>query len=326
MNQTRKTKIIFNVFDLVLTPYKDDEDSITSNSILKDCIDYINNERIKNRKVVVFDRNNGKNETDKRELFVTSISYSPKDKLWKGRIALLRDNRTPLVYNRDNFSITPLSSLGDTYLLETTHFLIDDSGHHPRFFYEYNYHGPRILDLEYYIRQITNKILKSSKSCKAKTHMNSSIKDVLESMSEVLNFKIKANSNKLAYLNNEIGESFLGNMQALANTVNPVSLRVEATFKSRGVKVDSKFQNLQAVKFVKKLLGKAESNNEILEDIEEFQLEYEKEDGSNDSLNLLKGKVEFEIECELETKGNVKTRSLFDNSMEPFREYIKTLS
>lgn len=326
MNQPRKTKIIFNVFDLVLTPYKDDEDSITSNSILKECIEYINNERIKNRKVVVFDRNNGKNETDKRELFVTSISYNHKDKLWKGRIALLRDNRTPLVYNRDNFSITPLSSLGDTSLLETTHFLIDDSGDHPRFFYEYNYHGPRILDLEYYIRQITNKILKSSKSCKAKTHMNSSIKDVLDSMSEVLNFKIKANPNKLAYLNKEIGESFIGNMQALANTVNPVAIRVEATFKSRGVKVDSKFQNLQAVKFVKNLLGKAESNNEILDDIEEFQLEYEKEDGSNDSLNLLKGKVEFEIECELETKGNVKPRSLFDSSMEPFREYIKTLS
>src|SRR5690554_7353628 len=97
MKQPRTDKILFNVFDLVLTPYKDDEDSVTSNAILKECIEYINNERINNRKVVVFDRNNGKNETDKRELFVTSISYNHKDRLWKGRIALLRDNRTPLV-------------------------------------------------------------------------------------------------------------------------------------------------------------------------------------------------------------------------------------
>lgn len=76
MTQTRKTSVLFNVFDLALTPYKGDVESITSNVILKECIDYINNERINNKKVVVFDRNNGKNQTDKRELFVTSISYS----------------------------------------------------------------------------------------------------------------------------------------------------------------------------------------------------------------------------------------------------------
>lgn len=326
MQNERTTKIIFNVFDLNLTPYSDDDQSINSCTILKNCIQYINDERIKNNKVVVFDRNNGKSQSDKRELFVTSIAYSATDRLYKGRIALLRDNRTPLVYNRDNFSITPLSELGDTSLLETTHFMIDLSGVCPRFFYEYNYHGPRILDFEYYIRQITKKILRSSKSCKVSIHMNNKIQDVIDSLSEVINFKIKANPNKLAYLNNEIGESFIGNMQALANSVNPLAIRVEAIFKTRKVEVDSKSGNKQAVTFVRKLLGKAKSNNEILDDIDEFQLEYEKEDGSNDSLNLLKGKIEFEITCKLGKKGNVNTRSLFENCIKPFKEYIKIKS
>ena len=326
MQNERTSKIIFNVFDLNLTPYSDDDQSINSCNILKNCIQYINDERIKNNKVVVFDRNNGKSQSDKRELFVTSIAYSPKDRLYKGRIALLRDNRTPLVYNRDNFSITPLSELGDTSLLETTHFMIDLSGVLPRFFYEYNYHGPRILDFEYYIRQITKKILRSSRSCKVSIHMNNKIQDVIDNLSEVINFKIKANPNKLAYLNKEIGESFIGNMQALANSVNPQAIRVEAIFKTRKVEVDSKSGNKQAVTFVRKLLGKAKSNSEILDDIDEFQLEYEKEDGSNDSLNLLKGKIEFEIICKLGKKGNVNTRSLFENCIKPFKEYIKIKS
>lgn len=322
MTTERKTDIIFNIFDLNLKPFKGEENIASSIKILKECIDYINDERTKNGRAVVIDRNGGKIDSEKRELFITSIAYSHKDGLYKGRIALLRNNRTPLVYNKDNYSISPLSELGDASIAETTHFLIDSSGSYPIFFYEYNYHGPRISDIEYYIRQITNKVLRSSTACKARIHMSITIKDVLDNISDVLNFRIKANHKKLAFLNKEIGESFIGNMQALANTVKPVTMRIEAFFRSRNSKVDSGYKNLAAVKFVKKLLETANNNDTVLDEIEEFYLEFEREDGSDDAINLLKGKVELIVSSDLEVSGNVKMRSLFENSIPIFKEYL----
>ena len=157
--------------------------------------------------------------------------------------------------------------------------------------------------------------------------MSINIKDVLDEIRDVLNFKIKANPKKLAYLNREVGESFIGNMQALANPVDPVAIRIEAFFKSRKIdKSEEKkmpaIKAIKAVNFVKGLLVSANKRDEILDDIEEFQLEFEKEDGTEHTLNLLKGKVEYSVECELEEGGNVKARSLFDNSIPIFKHYL----
>lgn len=324
MSSTKKTNIIYNIFDLVLKPFKSESELNTSSKILRECIDYINNERLDNRRAVVMDRNAGKKDLEKRELFITSIAFSHPDGVWKGRMALLRNNRTPLVYNKDNFSISPLSELGEASIAETTHFIIDCKGDVPIFMFEFNSHGPRILDIEYYIRQITWKILKSSTACKANIRMKISINEVLSSLSDVLNFKIKANPKKLAYLNSEISESFIGNMQALANTVSPQAIRIEAFFRARNTKVDSKFKNIAAVKFVTGLLTSASKNSEILDEIEEFHLEFEKLDGSEDTINLLKGKVELEAESELEVGGNVKMKSLFETAIPVFKEYLNT--
>src|SRR5690606_1001 len=107
---------------------KGEENIACSVKILKECIEYINDERTKHGRAVVIDRNGGKSDSEKRELFITSIAYSHKDGLYKGRIALLRNNRTPLVYNKDNYSISPLSELGEASIAETTHFLINTSG------------------------------------------------------------------------------------------------------------------------------------------------------------------------------------------------------
>jgi hypothetical protein len=161
-----------------------------------------------NKSKVFIDKSIMDKATKLKVICTASTGTNHIDKLYKGRIALLRNNRTPLVYNKDNYSISPLSELGDASIAETTHFLIDTSGNYPIFFFEYNYHGPRISDIEYYIRQITNKVLRSSTACKASIHMSITIKDVLDNISDVLNFRIKANHKKLAYLNKEIGECF----------------------------------------------------------------------------------------------------------------------
>jgi hypothetical protein len=323
MTINRKTNVTFNIFNLTLKPFKGEENLASSVKILKECVDYINNERTQHRRAVVIDRNGGKKNSEKRELFITSIAYSHNEGFYKGRIALLRNNRTPLIYNKEKYSISPLSELGESSIAETTHFIIDTSGNYPIFLFEYHHHGPRISDIEYYIRQITSKVLRSSTSCKVQIHMNFPIKDVLDNISDVLNFKIKANHKKLAFLNREIGESFIGNMQALANTVNPVTMRIEAFFRTKDTKIESKFKNFAAVKFVKKLLEKANNNDSVLDEIEEFYLEFERGDGTEDTINLLKGKVELIVSTDLEAGGNIKMRSLFENSISSFKEYLK---
>ena len=102
------TTIKFHYFTLNFTPYKEDETKYSSSNILKDCINRINNERTKEQKAIVIDRHESRDEIESRNLFVSSAAYKLEDKIYKCRIALLRDNKIPTLVNKSDYNLTPL--------------------------------------------------------------------------------------------------------------------------------------------------------------------------------------------------------------------------
>ncbi|MEZ7504605.1 hypothetical protein [Flavobacterium sp. Arc2] len=320
---TNKTLIKFHLFDLTFTPYNGTAKS--SKSIIVECLQRINDERTQNGQAIVLDRHEDRKDELPRNLFVASAAYSHNEKIYKCRIALIRAGKIPTLVNKSNYSIAEFNKLDSHDIAEITNFYINVNGKFPVVCCEFNSNGPRVNDIEYYFRQISShKMLRISKSCKASIHMKMPINDVLDSISDVLKFEIKAKPSRLNYLTDEVKGAFIGNMNMLANTIEPRSIKIDAFFRDRGKnsKEVSK-KNLKALAFVKNVLSAIQKDNKIAEEIDDFTLEFEREDGTEDVFNLLKGKVEIEAECSLKTSGNLDTKELFEKVSLQFNDYLK---
>ncbi len=166
-------------------------------------------------------------------------------------------------------------------------------------------------------------MLYKSKACKVQVHMKLPVNEVLESLSDVLKFKIKTRPNKLNFLFQQTSDPFISNMNALANTVKPKSIKIDAFFRERGSQNGKSIKNNLAVAFVKRVLTAIRNNNEIIDDFDDFYLEFEKEDGSDDVFNLVKGKEELTILCPQTSNGNLNTKELFNRTNVQFQDYLK---
>lgn len=317
-----KAKVKFNFFDFLFTPYKDEESNTSSSKILNECIKKINDEKTQKQKAIVINRFEGRKDESQRNLFVSSCVFFPKEKRHKCQIALIREDKIPTLFNKSTYSLTPFDQLGAHAIAETTNFYIDMSGYVPVVCCEFNSFGPRISDIEYYFRQISSlNMLKISRGCRASIHMKLPIGDVLNSITDVLKFEIKSRPNRLSYLYQGINDPFILNINALANTINPKQIKIDAFFRERGKGTSSK-KNTQALGFVKKLLNAVKNNDAIVDDIDDFYLEFERNDGSEDVFNLIKGKEEIVVDCSYKTPGNYDTRELYVNCCIQFEQYI----
>lgn len=320
---SNKTLIKFHLFDLNFTPYNGNTKS--AKSIILDCMQRINDERTKNGQAIVLNRHEDRKDELPRNLFVVSAAYSIPEKIYKCKIALIRAGKIPTLVNKSNYSIAEFNKLESHAIAEVTNFYIDVKGAVPVVCCEFNSNGPRVNDIEYYFRQISShKMLQISKSCKATIHMKMPIKDVLDSIKDVLKFEIKAKPSRLNYLTSAVQGAFISNMNLLAGTIEPKSMKIDAFFRERGnSSKELNKKNLKAVAFVKKILTAIQKDNKIAEDIDDFTIEFEREDGSEDIFNLLKGKVEIEAECVLKSSGNLDTKDLFEKISSKFNDYLK---
>ena len=313
-------EIKFHFFDFIFTPYKENS-SDTSKFILKSCIDMINTTRIEKESAVVIDKFETRSGKESRNLVLISAAYNYNEKKYKCKIALIRDNKLPTFINKKSYTLTPMDELKNHMLVETTNFYIDMNGKMPVVCCEFNNNGPRVADIEYYFRQISRTDLRLAKSCKAKIHMDTPVGDVLSSIKDVLRFEIKARPQRLAYLNNQVKDSFVANMTALANTVEPKSMRVDAFFRERGNKKDKKV-NTSAVSFIKRALKAIKTDNNIIDDFDDFTLEFERNDGTEGVFNLIKGKKEIIVECPKKKRGQLDTKSLYLLVVDEFEKYL----
>ena len=312
--------IKFHFFDFLFSPFKGDEGSLNSEKILKACLQRINDETLQEKKAILINRHEGKTDADSRNMFVSSAAIKLADNKYKCQIALLRDNRMPQLVDKSNYTLRPINELGS--IAETTHFYIDFSGRVPVVCCEYNYHGPRISDIEFYFRQISYDLLRISKKCEAAVHMKLPVNETLESIADVMKFDIKARPQRLNYLTQGISDPFVGNMNALAGSIKPKFLRVEAFFRERGQ--TSETSSSSGLKLVKRILSAIKNDNSIIDDFEDFNVTYENKNGFECVFQLLKGKHELNITCPISSPGIPKSRDLYELTKKEFDEYLQS--
>lgn len=322
MSKTLNVK--FHIFDLEFQPYKEQSGKIGSFSILKSCIKYINDKRKDERSFVIIDRHEKRDKAESRKLFVSSMAFSFPDKMYKCKIHLIRD-KSPSFMDRETLSFESVDILKNKEIVETTHFYIDtDKIAHPTIICEYNSVGPKISDIEYYFRYISSKnVIHVSKACKANIHMDKSAEQVMDSLQNIFRFRFRARPEKLPSMYRNTEDSFFSEMQALGNLVDPKTIKVDLSFRDHGGKKVIGETNYKMLTTTKRLLNAVSKDITILEDMEDFYLEYEDNDGEDRNYNFIRGKKSLSINCPLKEgkKGQADSKQMFDLANQEYRTY-----
>ncbi|WP_424962279.1 hypothetical protein [Ekhidna sp.] len=314
-------QLVFNFYSLKFTPYKDRQTA--SNQILRDVLNYILKEK-KDKKGVLIDRHQNRTGENPRELFITAIRFLPKEQRINCRIALLRSGRAPLIKPNNEFELIPFDSSKGS-IAEETHFFIDYSQPHRAIVcVDFNYHGPRISDIEYYLRQISHHILKESKATTVEMFMDADIDKTLEDLKNVMDIDIKVNPKNLSQLDPNIQGKYFTGISTLGQKLKPKYVKLQLMYQSQGgTHVNSEHVNKESVGMVKELLRQFKAKPYTVEGFENFVVKYESKEGKEEFFNLIKGKKEILKEIEKDSLKNAN--DWYNLIKEDFDEFMKSI-
>jgi hypothetical protein len=302
----------FHFYSLKFTPYKEHTADHSSSSILKNVLTYLMTEAHAGRGHLI-DRNSSRSQEGPRELFATGAVFMHKEMRLRCSLALLR---------KGQYRLIPLHEM-DASIAEQTHFFVDYSRNIPVMCVEFNHHGPRIPDIEYYIRSVAKDKLQLAKSVEFVMHMDSKLDEALAKFKNALNIEIKMNPQKLSEVDTELVGKYFTGMSTLHQKLRPQFIKLEALFQTPGRPIRSEEISQSANSMVKDMMAFFKRKPYAVDCFENFVVKYEDKEGMEDTFNLLKGKRE--IIKEIEPKMMSKRREVYEMIEGDFDEFMKTL-
>ena len=296
--EENKTEIRYQLFTLQFSPLKGV--SLSSRDITFNIITYISNKLLKENQGHLIDRHELR-QGNSRELFMNRAVIMHKEKRIRCSMALLRAGKVPLIKPKEEYRLVPISDAIKGNIAEETHFFLDFNTNFVIICCEYNHHGPRITDIEFYFRNVAHKVLRQSKATEVAAFLNAPIDETLAKLKNVLNIDIKVVPEDLSRLTPDVSNKYFTGMRTLGAVLNPKFLRIEAYFQSPGGSLQSKELNTSANNMIREILTKIKGNRIDLDAFKSFMFKYEDKDGNEELFNLLSGKKEIVLEVDLNT-------------------------
>ncbi|HEY1060088.1 MAG TPA: hypothetical protein VGE44_00285 [Daejeonella sp.] len=284
-------EVKFYLHNIKLTPYS--SSTTNSNDILFDLMTFLNKEHAEG-KAYFIDKNKNQPEVERREMFMRNPVRIAKAKRFKCSIALVRDKHLMLKPN-DTFELVPFSKTTGS-IVDVTHFFIDFSVTPAVMCVEFNNTGPRLSDIEYYLRNLAFG-LKKAKACQTTTHLNVPIDSTLAHLYNVLKFEIKLKPQNITQMDDDV-KGYITEFANLGNRLKPKFVRIEAMFQTPGSKIKSQYLNKEANTMIRAFLNKFKTKPFHIDQFEEFEIKFVNQDGEDEIFNLIKGKREIVIKIE----------------------------
>lgn len=316
----KTTPVKFNFFSLKFEPYAQLKNQYSTKTILLEVFKYLRDLK-KNGQGHLIDRNEHRKETPPRELFMVGTKILPKQRKILCTMALLRKGKQPKLKPIDKFKLLSIDSIGGD-IAEETHFFIDFGGNGTVICGEYNHHGPRISDLEYYLRNVSHDKLKLSKKTEVSTHFESTIDKTIQNLQNVLHMDIKIKPRSIAQMDNEVKGSYFMGMNSIGNLLKPKYIRVESYFQTPGKSENKIETNKEANRVTLDLLNIFKKKPNNIGCFEDFVVKYENKDGEDAIFNLLKGKKELIVDIDL---SKTTLSKMFDKIKVDFNDFVLNL-
>jgi hypothetical protein len=299
--------IKFNFCQINLTSYNG-ADKNSSSNITRAIFNLLQKNKV-DGSVKFFDRNET-NDSEPRFIGVLSSVYLHKEKIIRGKMAMLRSKNPVLV--DDKYNIEKIKELENKKFAEISHFSIDCTKDNPVLLFEKNTTSPRLSDLEYFFRHF-GKENRLAKFCKIKPYIESISDSLIDNITSIEFIDLKVNKNKKKVLQ-DVAPSYYSSANFINNSIPFKNLRITTTYeKDRHQK--------KAINLAKNFFNKILNNSHEADEYELLQISYEvNNSGLFNKFDLLKDKKEITIDTEASIHGTPKSKILFTDMI---KEMIK---
>jgi hypothetical protein len=317
----QKREVNLYLSSLKFEPYAEFKGKSNTRSILKDVFEYLRDKRNKGQGHLI-DKHEKRNKTESRELFMVTHRKVPHEDRICCSMALLRKGKQPKLKPTDKFKILPLSDL-DGDIVEETHFFIDFSTAKCVICAEFNDRGPRISDLEFYLRNVAGpSTLKIAKATERTAFFNNTLEETLANMRNVLHMDVKFKPSNLAQMDADVKKQYYSSMENIGKMFKPKFFRVETYFQTPGSSAPVDINN-EANNWFRDMLNvfkKRKRNNKLFEN---FEVKYEDNDGVEQTFNLSKNRVSITIE--VESNKDIKNKEMYKLIAPELGQFVATL-
>ncbi|WP_282016151.1 hypothetical protein [Marinifilum flexuosum] len=296
----------FNFCEIHLTAYSGQTETFSSD-IVRTEFNLIQKNKSKGS-VKFFDKNKN-NDGEPRYIGILSSAYLFKERVIKGKMALLRSKNPVLV--DDNYNIEKIKELENKKFAEISHFCIDYSNNIPVLIFEKNMNGPNLNDLEYFLRHFgrENNI---GKYCKIKPFIEAISDKLIENITGVEFIDLKVNQQKKAVLEN-VAPSYYSSANYINSTTPYKNLRITTHY-------DKTQPQKGVIELAKNFFRGILNNSEEADDYELLQISYELQDsGEFNKFDLLRDKKGVTLEVETSAPGVPKSKQLFSKMIQELK-------
>jgi len=271
----------FNYASISLIPYSGQNG--TSTQLLKNIIKKLNEEDFPKEKKVI-DRFENRKNSIYRKLVIISNQFGDKGKRCFGKIALIK-NKAPLLWGGKDI-IEEIEKESNKEFIEITNYTIHfNETADPVIMFEFNSEGPRLSDIEFYLRKIAAEF-KLARRIQSIIHLNTDYEQLGNEMQNVFALTVKVNStntNKfnwfsaLKYINDDSGFK---------------DVRLEFFFKRKREANGNYERNIRGTDFARNILTWLRKDRKNIKYLDDLKMSYQLiDDDEIIDLDFLKNKV-----------------------------------
>lgn len=275
------TEFEFNYASISLKPYSGD--SGTSTQLLKNIISKFNQADFPNDKKVI-DRHLHREKAVSRRLVLISNRFEERGQRCFGKIALIK-NKAPLLWSGQDI-VEEIEKEQNKQFIEITNYVIHfHAGANPVIMFEFNNEGPRLSDIEYYIRQIA-KELRLAKNIQTSMHLKITYEQLDSELSNVFGVTVKVNSGH----NNKC--NWLKILKTLNDDAGYRDVRLELFYNRTKDEHGRFIKNIRGTDFARGIIEWLMKDKKNIKYLDDLKMTYQVNDDDNIiDLDFLKNKV-----------------------------------
>jgi hypothetical protein len=309
------TPFEFHYANFALEPYKGSD--LTSTQLLKSIISKLNDPNFPSNKRVKDKHENRKGTTSRRLVHISS-PFEAQGKRCFGKLALIK-NKAPMTWSGKDL-IEEIENPGNKEFIEVTNYVINfGEGGDPVIMVEFNHAGPRLSDIEYYFRQVSQDF-RLATSIKSVLHLDTDYEQLDKELENVFDLTVKVNASTVSKSPN-----WLKSLMNIKDESGFKDVRLELFFKREKEKSGAYAKNILGLDYVRNMLGWLKKNGDNIEQVDDLKMTYQVT-GSDKivDLDFLKNKKTSIINIPLFTKTQYKPADFKAAVGQEFNHYLST--
>jgi len=308
----------FNYASIKLEPYRERK-GVSPERLLRDIMDVMSNQDFP-AELRVIDRHANRNKnTSPRKIVHISSRLTDKGSRYYCQMALIK-NKAPMMWGGNDL-VEEIQKDRNKKFIEMTNYVVHFAETGPILMVEFNSAGPRLSDIEYYLRQVSKRY-KIARAINSIIHLNLEYSELEDKITNIFDVQVKLDSGKHLHTNSA---EWYKPFQKLKEETGYREVKMEFFYGRKKDPNGSYRKNIRGLNFGRSIINWLKQNTSNIEHIEDLKMSYELNDnGDVVDLDFLKNKTTSFVQVPSNDDSSIKKIDLINTIGTEFNYYLST--